>query len=139
MIKSKNKSNSKPLPLTPMAGNGCWSRSWDIAPIGAARGRKSASAPKMLRIDVPKVVTFERADPGGPAVRLDPPRIEWITHYYGGASIFSFTLTDEATVMAKNKPYERPSYLTFSPYENDAPVDQVSGREEDDLDNDEGA
>lgn len=47
---------------------------------------------KMLRIDVP--------------VKGDPERHGWATHYYGGAAIFSFALTDEAAVMANNKPYE---------------------------------
>lgn len=41
---------------------------------------------KMLRIDVP---TFEP----------DGKTIIWASHFYGGSSIFSYTPTDEATVM----------------------------------------
>lgn len=47
---------------------------------------------KLLRIDVP--------NKGAPAEH------GWTTHYYGGASIFSATPTDEATVLRANKPYE---------------------------------
>ena len=50
---------------------------------------------KMLRIDVP--------------LKGDPIANGWETHWYGGSSIFSYTLTDEASVMRANKPYERPS------------------------------
>ena len=61
---------------------------------------------KMLRIDVP--------------VKGDPEKHGWETHYYGGVSIFSFTLTDEATVMKQNKPYEAPSrYRLPAPEEDD--------------------
>ena len=52
---------------------------------------------KMIRIDVP--------NQGNPATN------GWTTHYYGGASIFSYSITDEATVMKRNKPYEPPSRL----------------------------
>ena len=45
----------------------------------------------MLRIDVPK-----NGDPDDP---------EWITHFYGGGSIFSYTLTDEKTAFEMNKPW----------------------------------
>jgi hypothetical protein len=52
----------------------------------------------MLRIDVPKVAPprtlFDVADGTPPE-----PEIAWETHWYGGSSIFSFTLTDQATVM----------------------------------------
>lgn len=47
---------------------------------------------KMLRVDVP--------------IKGDPQAHGWATHYYGGASIFSFSLTDEETVRTRNKPYE---------------------------------
>lgn len=52
---------------------------------------------KMLRIDIP--------------VKGDAPANGWQTHYYGGSSIFSFSLSDEATVMRANKPYEPPSRM----------------------------
>lgn len=76
----------------------------------AGRGREEERfGSKMLRIDVPKFVSFRRTDPNAAGVKLDPPEIEWVTHYYGGASIFSFTLTDESTVMQMNKPWEPPA------------------------------
>ena len=91
---------------------------------GRARQEERFGA-KMLRIDVPRVVMFERPDPNAPAVRLDPPKVEWVTHYYGGASIFSFTLTDEATVMARNKPWEPASRLTLAaPEDDELPFDE---------------
>lgn len=46
---------------------------------------------KMLRIDVPTPA------PDGSAT--------WATHWYGGASVFSLTLADEATVLRLNRPY----------------------------------
>ena len=54
---------------------------------------------KMLRIDVP--------------TKGDPAAHGWTTHYYGGASIFSFSLSDEATVMRLNRPYEPAHRLTY--------------------------
>ena len=53
---------------------------------------------KMLRIDVPN--------------KGDPATHGWSTLYYGGASIFSFALTDEASVMKANKPYVSAYTLT---------------------------
>jgi len=53
---------------------------------------------KMLRIDVP--------------IEGDPAK-GWTTQFYGGASVFSYTLTDEATVMKINKPYAPPARLTY--------------------------
>jgi hypothetical protein len=50
---------------------------------------------KMIRIDVPK-----NGDADHPI---------WETHWYGGASIFSLTLTDAASVFAANRPYRSPS------------------------------
>jgi hypothetical protein len=47
---------------------------------------------KMMRVDVP--------------LKGDPAAHGWGTFYYSGAAIFSYTLTDEATVLTKNKPYE---------------------------------
>jgi hypothetical protein len=71
---------------------------------GRARQEERFGA-KMLRIDVPN--------------KGDPAAHGWSTHYYGGASIFSFTLTDEATVIARNKPYEPPSRLSLPAPEDD--------------------
>lgn len=61
---------------------------------------------KMLRIDVP--------------VRGDPAANGWETHWYGGSSIFSYTLTDQDSVMRANKPYEAPSV-----YRLPAPDDEL--------------
>ena len=61
---------------------------------------------KMIRIDVPN--------------RGDPVANGWSTHYYGGASIFSYSITDEATVMKRNKPYEPPSRLSLPAPEDDS-------------------
>lgn len=59
---------------------------------------------KMLRIDVP--------------VKGDPEANGWTTHYYGGSAIFSFALTDEATALRFNKPYEPPSRYSLLTPEN---------------------
>lgn len=55
---------------------------------------------KMLRIDVP--------------VKGDPSVHGWTTHFYGGAAIFSITLTDEATAMLKNMPWDAPARLQYA-------------------------
>lgn len=57
---------------------------------------------KMLRIDVPK-----RDEAEG--------RIIWTTYYYGGSAVFSFLLTDEATVHRLNTPYEAAGRYLPSP------------------------
>jgi hypothetical protein len=62
---------------------------------------------KMLRIDVP--------------IKGDPAANGWETHYYGGASIFSFTLTDEASAMEANKPWDAPSRYRLPAPERDEP------------------
>lgn len=54
---------------------------------------------KLLRIDIPK--------------KGDPETHGWETIYYGGSSIFSFSLSDEASCTRLNKPYEPPSRLAF--------------------------
>lgn len=61
---------------------------------------------KMLRIDVPN--------------KGDPAAHGWSTLYYGGSSIFSFALTDEASVMKGNKPYVSPYALTDQSDDDDA-------------------
>lgn len=73
---------------------------------------------KMLRIDVP--------------VKGEPAANGWQTHWYGGSSIFSYALTDEASVMRANKPYEAPSRYLLPPL-TDA-IDDAN-----DLDNEEPA
>ena len=72
-----------------------WGRSREEERFGA----------KMIRIDVPN--------------QGDPAANGWTTHYYGGASIFSYSLTDEATVMKRNKPYMPPARLSLPAPEDD--------------------
>jgi len=62
--------------------------------VGRVREEERFGA-KMLRIDIP--------------VKGDPIANGWETHWYGGSSIFSLTLTDEESVMRHNKPYEPPA------------------------------
>lgn len=64
---------------------------------------------KMLRIDIP--------------VKGDPETHGWQTHYYGGSSIFSFSLATEEAVMRANKPYEPASRLAFRNDEPDVDLD----------------
>lgn len=60
---------------------------------------------KMLRIDVPK--------------EGDAAANGWTTHYYTGGSIFSYSLTDEATAIRMNKPWVRPSPVSLPPPDAD--------------------
>lgn len=62
--------------------------------VGRTREEERFGA-KMLRIDIP--------------VDGDPAANGWRTHFYGGASIFSLSLTDEASAMKANKPYAPPA------------------------------
>jgi hypothetical protein len=68
---------------------------------------------KMLRVDVPKLEWVE--EDGERRVVVTG----WATHFYGGGAIFSFSLTDEASVMKSNRPYDPPSRLTYRPAEED--------------------
>lgn len=61
---------------------------------GRAREEERFGA-KMLRIDVPQ--------------KGDPDAHGWVSHYYGGSSLFSYTPTDEATALRANRPYDAPS------------------------------
>lgn len=75
---------------------------------------------KMLRIDVPN--------------KADAAQFGWSTHYYGGSSIFSFSLTDRATVMRINKPYDSPARVTYRPREEPREEydDEPMGADDDD-------
>ena len=66
---------------------------------------------KMMRIDVPQ--------------KGDPEKHGWKTHWYGGASIFSLTLTDEDTAMRLNKLYDAPSTYRLPP-----PADEDLGHDD---------
>lgn len=71
---------------------------------GRAREEEKFGA-KLLRVDVPKVTLSESEDDKPAALTVTA----WVTHFYGGSAIFSFTLTDEPTVLAINKPYQPPA------------------------------
>lgn len=60
---------------------------------------------KLLRIDIPK--------------KGDPETHGWETIYYGGSSIFSFSLSDELNCLRLNKPFEPPGRISRLP----APAD----------------
>jgi hypothetical protein len=68
--------------------------------VGRVREEERFGA-KMLRIDIP--------------LKGDPATHGWQTHYYGGSSIFSFSLTDEASALRANKPYEAPARFSLAP------------------------
>lgn len=72
---------------------------------GRAREEERFGA-KMLRIDIP--------------VKGEPDSNGWQTHYYGGNAIFSFALTDEATALHMNKPYEPASRYSLPAPSDDA-------------------
>jgi hypothetical protein len=59
---------------------------------------------KMLRIDVPKDGDFEAG---------------FTSHFYGGASIFSMTPCDLATVVRANKPYQPAALLSYADEDED--------------------
>lgn len=81
---------------------------------------------KMLRIDVPQV---EWSEPTGDKPTSEPIVVGWVTHFYGGASIFSNTLTDEATAIRRNAPYSRPARYLPAPdtgeVEHDPSMDEA--------------
>jgi len=71
---------------------------------------------KMLRIDVPTLLVMH------PEKESDQPTFlveKWTTHWYGGPSIFSFTLTDEASVVRINRPYYSPQRYIAPPDDPD--------------------
>ncbi|APU92983.1 acetyltransferase [Ochrobactrum phage POI1126] len=67
---------------------------------GRAREEERFGA-KMLRIDIPSL-----AWPEDQPEAKEPVITGWVTHFYGGASIFSYTLTTEQTAMQMNRPYK---------------------------------
>jgi hypothetical protein len=81
--------------------------------VGKAREEERFGA-KMLRIDVPKIEANAE--------------LSWSSHFYGGASIFSFTLTDEKTVMR----YAEREYTPAIPYRDHG----IEADESDDQDDD---
>lgn len=70
---------------------------------------------KMLRIDVPKLV-LQPVEEGKPlAYSID----SWVTHFYGGSSIFSYTLTDQTNVMRINRHLAPPAHRYLPPPNRD--------------------
>ena len=59
---------------------------------------------KLIRVDVP--------------INGNPATNGWKTHFYPGTALFSYTPTDQDSVMRENKPYER-----ATPYRLPAPED----------------
>lgn len=92
--------------------------------VGRAREEERFGA-KMLRIDVPSLTAdptlFDAADGKKP----EPP-IVWASHYYGGSSIFSYTPTDEATVMrfAERRPMPAIPYRAHDLYDDETEYDR---------------
>ncbi|QNH34564.1 hypothetical protein [Aminobacter sp. MDW-2] len=86
---------------------------------GRAREEERFGA-KMLRIDVPAV---EWKEIDGEFQRV---ATKWVSRFYGGASIFSFTLTDEETVLRANRPYSPPNRLLAPPAETFTETDHNS-------------
>ncbi|WP_378952226.1 hypothetical protein [Mesorhizobium sp. ANAO-SY3R2] len=70
---------------------------------------------KMLRIDVPTVAVVTEAEPASIKRAVEG----WTTHWYGGSSIFSLTLTDEATVLKINSPYASAARYLPSPTDDE--------------------
>jgi len=68
---------------------------------------------------------------GAKMLRVDQPKFEvdgsvtWTTHYYGGASIFGITPTDEATVMRAARPYDAPHRYITAPRDADVGDDDA--------------
>lgn len=75
---------------------------------------------KMLRVDVPTITVTPPADGDGQPVSTVE---KWTTHWYGGTSIFSFTLTDEELVMRINRPYYSPQRYIAPPIDDFEDVD----------------
>lgn len=82
---------------------------------------------KMLRIDVPTLAVVP------PAAEGEQPSFDvekWTTHWYGGPSIFSFTLTDEESVMRINRPYYSPQRYIAPPHDSDFDEIDMPGEED---------
>lgn len=94
---------TQPEPLQPEADG------WEWAIVEVFGHRKHAGrtreeerfGAKLLRIDIP--------------TKGDAAANGWETVYYGGASIFSFSLSDEATCLRLNMPWDAPSRRILPP------------------------
>lgn len=113
-----NETTAPPLETTAEQDHG---EGWESAIVEVFGHRKHVGfireeerfGAKLMRIDVP--------------TNGDVDHPTWETHWYGGASIFSLTLTDAASVFAANKPYRAPSRFL------------IEGRNIDEYDEDEAA
>lgn len=79
---------------------------------------------KMLRIDVP-TLSHESTD-------TDTGKHEfivagWTTHFYGGSALFSYSVTDEETVMRANRPYVAPYRARLADYSEKDIMEQMDG------------
>lgn len=83
---------------------------------------------KMLRIDVP-IVVWRDADGGG----RESATVGWKTWFYSGAAIFSFALSNEATVLSLNAPYDPPARLTYRPRDEERADPEEDEAEEEDA------
>lgn len=87
---------------------------------------------KMLRIDVPTIAIVGvdlAADAGGGSF-TSTAVTGWTTHWYGGSSIFSFTLTDEESVMRINRPYYSPKRYIAPQHDSDFDEIDMPGEED---------
>jgi len=71
---------------------------------------------KRLRIDVPRDGDFEAG---------------FTSHFYGGASIFSMTPCDLATVMRINKPYRPAGMLSYAAEDDRDALDDLDDQDAD--------
>lgn len=87
---------------------------------GRAREEERFGA-KMLRIDVPTVaiIGVDLSAEAGGGSETSSAVTGWTTHWYGGSSIFSYTLTDEATVLRINRPSYSPQRYIAPPMGDD--------------------
>ena len=86
---------------------------------------------KMLRIDIPTI--------GINQAEGQPPEIggveSWTTHFYGGSSLFSYTLTDEDSVMRANRP-RLPAYRYIAPPDHHDGAGGIDASDDDYVDPD---
>lgn len=90
---------------------------------------------KMLRIDIPQIRWSQPTEERPESVA----EVEsWVSMFYGGASIFSNALTDEATVMKRNMPstWDRPLPLIAPPVADSSADDNGGLWERDPMEDD---
>lgn len=112
--------NATNLPQTPIDDG----FEWAIVEVfghrrhaGRAREEERFGA-KMLRIDIPKM-----AWPEDYPEAKEPIITGWVTQFYGGPSIFSYTPTDEQSAMTINRPYKPVSRYSLPAPDDDSAAD----------------